>query len=82
MELSDKAKKALAGTTGGGAVLAAFFYLHGDLKAEITKIKDIVPRVITLETQERERNIRFYNTIQRMDKKLDRLEDKLDKVLK
>ena len=81
----EKLKKVAAGTGGGVGIVTIFLMLHGDIKAEIktalNKIEDTVSRVTVLETQELERDRRFIHSQDMMIKKMDRMENKIDKIM-
>lgn len=79
MEISDNVKKASKVGVGGASVLSLFFLFHGDLKASIKTLGDRLSyteeKVIKLEVQEIERDKRFLRTMERFEKKLDKIDD-------
>lgn len=81
MQLSDNAKKAGKVGVGGASVLSIFFIFHGDLKASIKTLGDRIvtteKKVIMLETQEIERDRQYIQSMKRLEKKLDKIDDYL-----
>lgn len=77
----EKLKKVATAGTGGVGIVGIFFMLHGDIKAEIKTALDRIgkteDKIIMLETQEIERDRRFIRTMDRIERKIDKINERL-----